>query len=60
MADLLNSFFKSKFMKKDISNIPKLEKETEIQLSRINTNDDAVRRKIQELRMNAAAGKQTV
>jgi len=56
MADVLNSFFKSVFTKEDISNVPKLGKETELQLSRITITEDAVRRKIQELRKNAAAG----
>jgi hypothetical protein len=44
------------FTKEDISNVPKLGKETELQLSRITITEDTVRRKIQELRKNAAAG----
>lgn len=56
MADLLNGFFKSVFTKEDLSSLPVLNKETEVQLDKIAITEASVRKKIKELRADAAAG----
>ncbi len=56
MADKLNNFFTSVFTKENTSNIPPKNQESTCGMDKIIITQDKIRRKIQELRLDSAAG----